>query len=151
MFRRLIPCLSLLSVLACQETTAPMSGELFVLRSIGTTALPAQQPPFTSMVLADTLEFGVSSSQWRPRPLARAARRVRDVTGTERSEEWWYTYGEVASGTFPFRALCADGDLARMAAASASCIDGSATATLSGDELVITFNVFGTLRYERVN
>lgn len=150
MFRRFIPVLALVAV-SCEETTAPMAGERFVLRAIGTTPLPAQQPPLTPMVLADTLEFGVTSSQWRPRPLARATRRVRDLAGTERTEEWWYTYGEAAGSAFSFRALCADGDLARVAASSASCIDGSATATRSGDQLVIAFNVLGTLRYERVN
>lgn len=150
-FRRFTAALSLLPVLACKDTIAPMSGERYVLRAIGNTALPAQQPSLTPLVLADTLEFGVTSSRWRPSPLARATRRLRDPSGQERTEEWWYTYDATNGSPFAFRALCADGDLARVAAGSASCIDGTATATRSGDELVIAFRVLGTLRYTRVN
>lgn len=141
---------AVLAIGACSDPVAPLAGERYVLRQVNGAALPASQTGFNSQVLADTLVFGVESSKWRPSPLARAVRQVRYLDGRVASEEWWYTYEFGTGGSFPIRGLCADGDLARPAAGSASCIDTSGTATMTGDELVISFRVLGTLRYQRI-
>lgn len=141
---------AVLAVGACNDPVAPLAGERYVLRQVNGATLPASQTGFNSQVLADTLVFGVESSKWRPSPLARAVRQVRYLDGRVAFEEWWYTYEFGTGGSFPIRGLCADGDLARPAAGSASCIDSSGTATMTGDELVISFRVLGTLRYQRV-
>lgn len=142
--------LAVVALSACNDPVAPLAGERYVLRQVNGAALPATQTGFNTQVLADTLVFGVESSRWRPSPLARASRLVRYLDGRVAAEEWWYTYEFGTGGSFPFRGLCADGDLARVTTSSASCIDTSGTATMTGDELVITFRVLGTLRYQRV-
>jgi hypothetical protein len=133
-------------LVGCSDPTAPTRGQRYELVSIDGTALPAQPAAFTYRVLADTLEFGVVSARWKPRPLARATRYLRRPDGSIDMEEWWYTYDAVPRSTFGFRALCADGDLA------ASCIDGTATATIEGATLTIRFRVesLGLLRYRRI-
>ncbi|MDQ8164783.1 MAG: hypothetical protein P3A28_03375 [Gemmatimonadota bacterium] len=135
---------------SCRDATAPVPAALdhrWALVSISNQPLPARPPGLTYTVLADTLRFGVTSSRWKPSPLALATRRVRDVSGTERVEEWWLTYdsAEPLASPFSIRLLCADGDLA-------ACIDGSGQATVEATGLTLRFNspAFGVLKYARV-
>jgi len=143
-----------LSLLACLagcgpelvDELAPADRSAWALDAIGESPLPAAPgPAFQSIVLADTLVFGVQDDRWAPRPLARSDRVIR-LDDQVLVEPWFYTYDDPPTGRFAIRGLCADGDLA-------SCIDASATAFLDGDALRIEFTlgeVFGTLRYHRV-
>jgi hypothetical protein len=144
-FRRVLIGVVLFAA-ACLDPSGDAGSSVWALESISGTALPAAAgPALIGEVLADTLHFDVQSAAWKPRPLARADRVVRR-SGELFREEWYYTYSRDGGGTFAIRALCADGDLA-------SCIDGSATAQISGDELRIVFSAdefLGTLRYRRV-
>lgn|GEM_PF-4031905 len=143
-------CVAVAALISCSDPTAPAPAALdnrWALVSISDQPLPARPPGMTYTVLADTLRFGVTSNRWKPSPLALAMRRVRDVSGGERIEEWWLTYESADPPPSPFsiRLLCADGDLA-------ACIDGSGHATLDATGLTLRFNepVFGVLKYARV-
>ena len=145
-----LPFVAVVALGSCRDATAPVPAALnqrWALVSISDQPLPARPPGLTYTVLADTLRFGVTSNRWKPSPLALATRRVRDVSGTERIEEWWLTYESTDPplSPFPIRLLCADGDVA-------ACIDGSGQATLDASGLTLRFNqpVFGVLKYARV-
>ena len=147
---RSISCILGIAFSSCGDATAPVPVALdhrWALVSINDQPLPSRPPGLTYTVIADTLRFGVTSNRWKPSPLALATRRVRDVSGTERIEEWWLTYESTDPplSPFPIRLLCADGDLA-------ACIDGSGQATLDASGLTLRFNqpVFGALKYARV-
>lgn len=143
-------CVAVAALISCSDPTAPVPAALdhrWALVSISDQPLPARPPGMTYTVLADTLRFGVTSNRWKPTPLALAMRRVRDVSGGERIEEWWLTYDstEPLASPFSIRLLCADGDLA-------ACVDGSGQATVDASGLTLRFNepVFGVLKYARV-
>ncbi len=139
---RIAPALFAGLLLGCDAVpTGPLDGKLWALVSIDGHSLPARPAAFVNAVVGDTLEFGVQSSMWRPQPLARSIRWY----ATAVSEEWWYTYDPAPQSEFAIRGLCADGDLA-------SCADASATATVDGDVLTIRFrdSGLGRLEYRRV-
>ena len=144
-FRRLLFGLALFAS-ACLGPSGEVASSTWALQSISGTPLPATAgPAMIGEVVADTLHFDVQSAAWKPRPLARGDRVVRRA-GVLTLEEWYYTYDPDGGDRFAIRALCADGDLA-------SCIDGTATARIAGDELRIEFaaqDFFGPLRYQRV-
>jgi hypothetical protein len=136
----------LLALAACSSApTGPLDGRIWVLTKVDGAPLPARQIGFVVDIIADTLRFGVSSSKWNVRPLARAIRWIRgpDAASAPRSEDWWYTYGDPAGGDFAFRGLCDDTRLA-------SCINTEATASLGGDVLTIRFQTLGVLEYHRL-
>ena len=145
--RRFASLFALLLLPSCRDATAPLGGQRWILLSVDDTALPARPQLFTYQILADTLEFGVESTMWKARPLARGRRVVRYADGNRGIDEWWFTYEEHAASPFAMRALCADGD------ALASCIDGAATVTVEGPSLSIRFRVtgLGALRYGRIH
>ena len=126
--------------------SGPLDHQVWVLVAVNNQPLPAMLPGIIYPVVADTLEFNVESSRWRPRPLARASRWLQIVSEHgNRNEEIWYTYDAAGSSEFTIRALCADGDLA-------SCIDGNGTGAVAGTTLVLSFNsgALGQLRYQRL-
>ncbi len=142
----ILPALIGGSLLGCDAApTEPLDGQLWALHAIDGQALPARPTVFVNDVIADTLEFGVESPRWKPRPLARAIRWFAAREGPPTSDEWWYTYDPTPGSTFAIRGLCADGDLA-------SCIDASATATIEESTLTIRFRDpgLGLLTYRRI-
>ena len=147
MISRTAACfLGLLFLSSCGEPAGPLGGLRWALVTVDETVLPARQAAHTYLIVADTLEFGLESSMWKARPLARGRRVVRYADGTRGTDEWWYTYDNHAVSPFAIRALCADGD------ALASCVDGNATATVDGSSLSIRFREvsLGTLRYRLI-
>jgi hypothetical protein len=141
-----------LTAAGCAEPAAPVVGATsrWALVSIDDEPLPTKPAAgfLAYVVLADTLTFGVESSYWKPRPLARAVRVFRLADGTGGIEELWYTYTEPGPmpTSFDIRMLCPDGD------STADCIDASGRATADASGLTFRFNVrvFGVLRYVRV-
>ena len=129
--------------------TGPLDRQVWVLESVNGQPLPASPHSFSYPIVADTLEFDVQSSEWKPTPLARASRWYRIISEHTdvMHQDVWYTYDPTGVSPFTVRVLCADGDLA-------DCIDGSGTGTVDGAMLELRFraeDMFGRLRYRRIH
>lgn len=127
--------------------SGPLEHQVWVLVSVNDQALPAKPSGLSYPIVADTLEFGVESPQWKPKPLARASRWSQIVSehGNLR-QELWYTYDPAAPTPFAIRILCADGDLA-------DCLNGNGRGRVEGGILALDFeevNALGRLRYRRI-